>query len=183
MNKAMRLRLISSATAVALYALAPATMAAEPGAGTPAPAQTPYGPGFAYGMGPGMMGGYGMGPGMMGGYGPGYGMGPTMMGEFWSQKLNLTDEQQDEIDKIMNETRRTHWAIMGKFMDDRAKLRDLYQAPQRDEAAIERTYQEMAGLRQRMVDTASDAHHRMDAVLTPEQHRQVDAIRRGVMGY
>jgi hypothetical protein len=40
------------------------------------------GPGYGYGMGPGMMGpgyGYGMGPGMMGpGYG--YGMGPGMMG-------------------------------------------------------------------------------------------------------
>jgi hypothetical protein len=44
----------------------------------------PAGPGYGYGMGPGMMGpgygyGYGMGPGMMGpGYG--YGMGPGMMG-------------------------------------------------------------------------------------------------------
>jgi hypothetical protein len=44
------------------------------------------GPGYGYGMGPGMMGpgygyGYGMGPGMMGpGYGYGYGMGPGMMG-------------------------------------------------------------------------------------------------------
>ena len=37
------------------------------------------GPGYGYGMGPGMMGGYGygMGPGMMRGYG--YGMGPGMM--------------------------------------------------------------------------------------------------------
>ncbi|MGA7180130.1 MAG: Spy/CpxP family protein refolding chaperone [Thiobacillaceae bacterium] len=193
MNKAMRLLLISSATAVALSALAPATMAAEPAAATPtptpAPSRAPYGPGFGYGMGPGMMGGYGMGPGMMGGYGMGpgmmggNGMGPGMMGEFWSQKLNLTNEQQDKIDKIMNETRGTHWAIMGQFMDDRAKLRDLYLAPQRDEAAIERTYQEMAGLRQKIVDTAMDAHRRMDAVLTPEQHKQVEAIRRGVMGY
>ena len=49
-----------------------------------------YGPGYGYGMGPGMMGGYGpgygygMGPGMMGGYGPGYGygMGPGMMGGY-----------------------------------------------------------------------------------------------------
>jgi hypothetical protein len=46
----------------------------------------PVGPGYGYGMGPGMMGpgygyGYGMGPGMMGpGYGYGYGMGPGMMG-------------------------------------------------------------------------------------------------------
>ena len=52
------------------------------------------GPGYGYGMGPGMMGpgyGYGMGPGRMGGgyggygmmgpgYGYGYGMGPGMMG-------------------------------------------------------------------------------------------------------
>jgi Spy/CpxP family protein refolding chaperone len=69
----------------------------------------------------------------------------------------------------MNETRRTHRAIMGQFMDARAKLRGLYQ--------------EMAGLRQKMVDTALDAHRRMDAVLTPEQHKQVEAIRRGVMAY
>jgi len=40
------------------------------------------GPGYGYGMGPGMMGGYGRGDGYGRGYGRGYGMGPGMMGDY-----------------------------------------------------------------------------------------------------
>ena len=139
------------------------------------------GPGMmgGYGMGPGMMGGYGMGPGMMGGYGMGpgmmggYGMGPGMMGGYGGRNLGLTDAQQTKLNKIMDETRKTHWAIMGAMMDQMSKLRDLYEAPKRNEAAVEEAYKQFGQLRQQMFDSAVDAHKRMEAVLTKEQRERL----------
>lgn len=140
--------------------------------------------GWGYGMGPGMMGGYGMGPGMMGGgwgygMGPGmmggygYGMGPGMMGGFWGSGLNLTDDQQAKINRIQDETRRAHWALMGQMMDLQAKLRDLYEAKKPDEAAIDDTYKSLSELQQSMFKTMLDGRKRMEAVLTKEQQEQL----------
>ncbi|WP_325101035.1 Spy/CpxP family protein refolding chaperone [Paraburkholderia kururiensis] len=143
--------------------------------GTP---QTPCGRG-GYGWGPGMMGGagpgygggmmgYGAGRGMMRGYG--YGMGPgMMMSDAWTGGLNLTDEQRGKIHQIQDETRKTHWALMGSMMDQQAKLRDLYDAPKRDAAAIDDAYKAIDGIRQKMIDSSADAHKRMQAVLTKAQ--------------
>lgn len=143
--------------------------------GTP---QTPCGRG-GYGWGPGMMGGagpgygggmmgYGAGRGMMRGYG--YGMGPgMMMSDAWTGGLNLTDEQRGKIHQIQDETRKTHWALMGNMMDQQAKLRDLYDAPKRDAAAIDDAYKAIDGIRQKMIDSSADAHKRMQAVLTKAQ--------------
>lgn len=134
--------------------------------------------GYGYGMGPGMMGGYGMGPGMMGGYG--YGMGPGMMGGYWGSGIDLTEEQQAKINKIQDETRKTHWALMSAMMDQQAKLRDLYAAPKRDQAAIDQAYKAFGNLQQQMYNTSVDAQKRIEAVLTPEQQEKLrDYWRRG----
>ncbi|MDR3411650.1 MAG: Spy/CpxP family protein refolding chaperone [Formivibrio sp.] len=153
--------------------------------------------GWGYGMGPGMMGGYGsgVGPGMMGGYGSGmmggygaygvgpgmmggYGMGPGMMGGYWGNGLSLTDEQLAKINKIQDETRKTHWALMGGMMDQQAKLRDLYQAPKRDQAAIDEAYKTIGQLQQQMFDSSVDAQKRTDAVLTKEQQEKLRTLWR-----
>lgn len=130
------------------------------------------------GMGPGMMGGYGMGSGMMGG---GYGMGPGMMGGgsgmgsgmmgggcgMGPQGLSdLSADQRTRIAKIQDETRRKHWELMGKVMDEQARLRDLHDAPKRDAAAITDTQKKISELQRRMYESAADAHKRMEAVLT-----------------
>src|SRR3569833_1257084 len=137
--------------------------------------------------GPGMMigyGGYGMGPGMMGGYG-GYGMGPGMMGggmmgQYWGSGLGLTPDQQAKINKIQDETRKAHWALMGEMMNQQAKLRDLNLAPKRDNAAIDAAYKEFGKLQQQMYDSAVAAHKRMEAVLTKEQQEKLrDYWRKG----
>ncbi|MHB1093281.1 Spy/CpxP family protein refolding chaperone [Thiobacillus sp.] len=179
-------RLAGFGLAALLSGTAPAVLAADP---SPPPQ---YGPGMmgggygmgpdmmggGYGMGPGMMGGdYGMGPGMMGGgygmgpgmMGGGYGMGPGMMGPCWGSGLDLTPEQQARINKIQDETRKAHWAIMGEMMNQQATLRDLNLAPKRDNAAIDATYKEFGKLRQQMYDSAMAAHQRMETVLTKEQ--------------
>lgn len=138
-----------------------------------------YGGYGAYGMGPGMMGGggYGMGPGMMGGYGMGPGM---MMGPYWGTGLDLTPEQQAKVNKIQDETRKAHWALMGEMMNQQARLRDLNLAPKRDNAAIDAAYKEFGKLRQQMYDSSVAAQKRMEAVLTKEQQEKLRTYwRRG----
>lgn len=174
MKNAIRLLAISSAVAAVLAMPLPAFSADQQKSDEQAAQpQVPYGygPGMmgGYGMGPGMMGGCGMGPGMMGGYG----MGPGMMGGYGGRNLGLTEAQQTKLNKIMDETRKTHWAIMGAMMDQMSKLRDLYEAPKRNEAAVEEAYKQFGQLRQQMFDSAVDAHKRMEAVLTKEQRERL----------
>ena len=137
-----------------------------------------YGPG--YGMGPGMMGGYGpgygMGPGMMGGYGPGYGMGPGMMGGYGPGYgggphggIDLSEKQREQLGKIQQDIAREHWDLMGKMHDEQYKLSELYGAPKRDDAAIEKSFKRMEDLRRQMFDSMADARKKMDGVLTSEQ--------------
>lgn len=167
-------RLAAYGLALILAGTTPSLLAAQP----KTPPQNDYG---EYGMGLGMMGGYGgygMGPGMMGGYGgygmgPGMmGMGPGMMGGYWGSGLDLTDEQEAKINKIQDETRKTHWALMGAMMELQAKLRDLYMAPKQDSAAIDDAYKAFGMLRQQMYDASVDAQKRMEAVLTKEQQEK-----------
>jgi Spy/CpxP family protein refolding chaperone len=137
-----------------------------------APPYGGWGPG--YGMGPGMMGGYGMG--MMGGYGMGpgmmggYGMGPGMMGGCGPQGIpDLTAEQRSKINKIQDDTRKKHWELMGQMMDEQARLRDLYDAPKQDSAAISNSQKKINELQRRMYESSADAHKRMEGVLSKEQ--------------
>jgi Spy/CpxP family protein refolding chaperone len=120
------------------------------------------------GMGPGMMGGYGMGPGMMGGYGMG-----GMMGGYLSAELKLTDAQQAKINKIMDETRKQHWTLMGTMMEQQSRLRDLSAASKPDDAAIGAAYRSLSQMQQQMFDTMAAAQKQMDAVLTKEQREQL----------
>lgn len=175
-------RLAAYTLAVVLAGTAPTLLAAQP----KIPPQSDYG-GWGCGMGPGMMGGYGggygMGPGMMGGYGHGmgpgmmggygHGMGPGMMGGYWGSGLDLTEEQQAKINKIQDESRKSHWALMSTMMDQQAKLRDLYSAPKRDAAAIDEAYKAFGKLQQQMYDTSVEAQKRMEAVLTQEQQEKL----------
>jgi len=130
----------------------------------------PYGPAMmgGYGMGPGL-GGYGMGQ-MMGGPGMGHmGGGPGMAGPNWAGALGLTEEQQASLTRIRDETRKLHWSLMSELMNQQSKLRNLYLAPMLDNDAISAVNNEINSLRQRMLDSAAEAHKNMRAVLTAEQ--------------
>lgn len=138
-----------------------------------------YGPG--YGMGPGMMGGggygpgYGMGPGMMGGggYGPGQGMGPGMMGGGYGPgyaALNLTDEQRKKIDAIQEEVWSKQGELMGRMHAQSYRMHDFGKA---DDAAARKAFDEMAAAHKQMFETRLEARKRIDAVLTPEQRKQL----------
>ncbi|WP_018076759.1 Spy/CpxP family protein refolding chaperone [Thiobacillus denitrificans] len=124
-------------------------------AGSEAAATLPGG-GPEYGMGPGITC---SGPGMMGG---GWGMGP------WS-RADLTADQRTEINKIRDETRRKNWELMGRMMDEQARLRDLYDVPKRDGDALSEAYRKVRGLKQQIYEVSEDAYDRIDAILTPKQ--------------
>jgi Spy/CpxP family protein refolding chaperone len=147
-----------------------------------------FGPGYGW-MGPGMMGGYdyGMGPGMMGGYHGGYGMGPGMMGGYGYgmgpfSALNLTDDQRSKINKIQDEERKQHWAVMGKMLEKQNTLRDLIEQSEPDPKKVGVAYGEIAKLRQQMLETHIQARNQMQKVLTKEQREQLEQWRHGMWG-
>jgi len=129
-------------------------------------------------MGRGMMG-YGMGPGMMGG---GMGMGGGMMGGGPYHMLNLSDDQRTKINKIQDEERRKHWETMGKIMDERARLRDLYDADKRDTQAILKVQDQINLYQRRMLELHLNTQNQIEALLTKEQRDQLKSFHRGGMG-
>lgn len=135
-------------------------------AGSEAMAVQPGGAAPGYGMGQDMMTGAAIdpgiacsGPGMMGG---GWGMGP------WS-RAELSADQRTRINRIRDETRRKNWELMGRLMDEQAVLRDLSDAPKRDNDALNEAYRKVRELKQQIYASSEDAYDRIDAILTPKQ--------------
>lgn len=129
------------------------------------------------GRGPGMMGGYGSG--MMGGYGPGMmgGYGAGMMGGYgaggWGPNIpDLTNEQRTKIADIQKDLRKKQWALMEKMHEDFAST-NFYRSGKFDEQAARKAYDASASLHKQMFDNFIDAQKRIDSVLTPQQHEQL----------
>jgi Spy/CpxP family protein refolding chaperone len=167
----MKRTLISAAVAAAALLAIPATAQMMGGYGG-------YGPGYGMGpgtMGPGMMGGYegygpgyGMGPGMMGGYGPG------MMGGYgrggYGAALNLTDEQRDKIAEIQRDLAQKRWTLMASMHEQRFAM---FKSGAADDATLRKSFQAMQETQKQMFEASLDAGKRMEAVLTPEQRKQL----------
>jgi Spy/CpxP family protein refolding chaperone len=148
---------------LAVCSLLPVTVLADADTGSPCPM-----------MGGGrMMGGeMGMGSGMMGG-----GMGMMGMGPY--HMLNLSDDQRAKVNKTQDDLRRKHWETMGKIMDEQARLRDLYDADKRDNAAILKVHDQIDQLHRKMRETHLSAEGQIEALLTKEQRDQLKQMRRG----
>jgi Spy/CpxP family protein refolding chaperone len=132
-----------------------------------------YGPGYGYG--PGMTGGYG--PGMTGrGYGPGYGYGPGMMGGYPGGSglaaLNLTDDQQDKISKILEDTRNKNWGVMGQMRSEQFKLREMYYSDKLDPNAVADQQKKVDDLRRQMVKSHVETRNQISALLNPDQRQR-----------
>jgi Spy/CpxP family protein refolding chaperone len=144
------------------------------------------------GMGSGMMGGYGYGqgmmdPGMMNGYGYGSGMmGPGMMGGGFGLgplgALNLSDEQQRNINRIQESLRKEHWTLLGQIQEQQAALRDLYAAEQTDPKKVGEAYDKIGKLQRQMAETHARALNDVRGTLTPEQRQQWAQMQRGYRG-
>jgi len=162
-----------------------------------------YGSGSAPAYGPGMMGGYGpgYGPGMMGSYGRGGGWGSgwggmgSMMGMMgmmgitghgamgvWPYyALDLSEQQRSKMSQIQDEMRKKNWEVVGKLVDEQARLRDLYAADKRDAAAIGKQTMKIAELRRQLVEASVDAHNRIEALLSKEQKERLRSFGHGWM--
>ena len=138
-------------------------------------------------MGPGMSG---YGPGMMGGgMGPGYGMGPGMMAG-WAggmgpmAALDLSDTQTAQLEKIQTESMKKQRSLMRQMWEAQEKLGDLFDAENRDPAAIGKAYGKLADVQRQALEARIEAGNKAAAVLTKEQKAQMRrGLGRGMMGY
>ncbi len=126
-----------------------------------------------------MMGG---GMGMMGGQGMCGSMGMMHGGMGSLRMLNLTAEQRTKINAIHDGLRKEHWAIMGKIMDEQAKLRDLFEAEKPDTKKLGPVFDTIFSLRKQMILTSIDAKNSMREVLTKEQLDQLKQWHHGTSG-
>ena len=117
-----------------------------------------------------------------GGYCPYQDMGPGMMGGYGMGMLDLTADQQAKINKIFDDKRKQHWAIMGKMMEEQNKLRDLSNVDKPDPKKIGAVYAEIAKLQQQMIESHVQATNQMQDILTKEQRDQLRQWHRGGRG-
>lgn len=132
-----------------------------------------FGPGAGMMMGQGMMGG-GMGSGMMG---QGYGMGPMAM-------LDLSDAQMEQMVKIQAEAMKKQRKLMRQMWNEQENMSDLYDAEERDPAAIGKAYGKLSDLQRQAIEMRIETENKVAAVLTKEQKTQMRrGFGRGMMGY
>jgi Spy/CpxP family protein refolding chaperone len=136
-------------------------------------------------MGPGMMMGPGMGCGkmgmhhMMGGLGmmrmPG-----MMMGGYGM--LNLSDKQIEQFNDIQTKLEKDHWKLMGKMIDQKSKLREVWSADKPDPKKVGDAYEEIFQIRRQAIEARVSAMNKMYDALTDEQREQLKSGPRGMGG-
>ena len=155
------------------------------------------GQGHGPGMGPGMMGGYGGGPGYgpgpaygPHGFGPGHGMGPGMMQgrgagamqgrwERMAQALGLSEDQRAKVGRIMEDTRRKNWDVLGQIQSERFKLREMVRGEQVDPNAAVEQKRKVDDLRRQVMRSRLEARNQVLALLTPEQQEKARSFGPG----
>ena len=129
-----------------------------------------YGPGCGPGggYGPGMMGG-GCGRGTMGGHNPGGGM----LGSRPLGALDLTDDQRDKIFAIQEEARTKNFGTMTQMRAEQYKVAKMYNAERADPKLIGEQQKKVDELRRQMIQSRVETRNEIEAVLTPEQKKQL----------
>lgn len=154
-----------------------------------------HGPGYRQGqghgpdMGPGMMGGYGGGPGHGPGHGmgPGEGMGPGMMQgrgagamrgrwERMAHALGLSEDQRAKLGRIMEDTRRKNWDVLGQIQSERFKLREMVRGDTVDPNAAVEQKRKIDDLKRQVMHSRLEARNQVLALLTPEQRQKARAF-------
>jgi Spy/CpxP family protein refolding chaperone len=138
------------------------------------------GGGFGMGYNMGMMG---FGEGVMG-YGLGLmGGGVDMMGPVGPYSmLDLTAEQTTKINKLLDELRKQHLGVLGKMMDEQAKMRDLFYEEKLDTKKIGAVYDAISSLRKQLLVARVDATNSISEILTKEQREELSKRFRGRRG-
>ncbi|MDZ7788337.1 MAG: periplasmic heavy metal sensor [Halofilum sp. (in: g-proteobacteria)] len=120
------------------------------------------------GMGPGMMG-QGMGPGMMG---------QGMMGPYVSGVLGLSDDQRRQMEEIQRENASEHWQMMQEMQQHRGNMMEAYDQDAPDPDAVGDAFSRMMETRRGMIEQQVRMQNRMREVLTEEQRKRLDEMRR-----
>jgi Spy/CpxP family protein refolding chaperone len=148
------------------------------------------------GTGQGMMGGYGGAPG----YGPGYGgqgyrpgqgmmgqrMAPGMEGHHGSGRgagmmqgigqrlraLGLSEDQRTKVARIMEDTRRKNWDVLGQIQSERFKLREMVRGDKVDPNAAVEQKRKVDDLKRQVMRSRLEARNQVLALLTPEQREK-----------
>ncbi len=94
-------------------------------------------------------------------------------------RLELSDEQRSKIRKLESDLRRKNWDTLGKIMDEKDKLHDLYAADKRDPKAIGAVYGTIFGYQRQIIEATVDTLNRAEAMLTDAQRQQLKQLRRG----
>jgi len=85
----------------------------------------------------------------------------------------LTDEQRDKIALVREQNRSRNWGTMGQVQAEQFKLRQMYAADKLDSAAILEQQKKVDELRRQMLKSRLEARKEIEAVLTPEQRKQL----------
>lgn len=92
--------------------------------------------------------------------------------------LNVSEEQQDKIDELHDDLRRTNWELQGRVFDERDKLRDLFRADTPDPEAVDRIYANLFDLERQMIVNRVKANNNILGVLTLPQRDRLRELRR-----
>lgn len=107
-----------------------------------------------------------------------------MMGPRLMERLNLSDEQKNQIEKLRTDFQKQQIGQRAKVQTAAVELRQLLRAENPDKAAIEKKINEMAQLRAQL--QISRVHQMLNVrkVLTPEQQKMVrEAVKERVKGH
>lgn len=93
--------------------------------------------------------------------------------------LNLSKDQQKQIDKLHDDMRKKHWNTMGEIMNLETKLRDEYQTDKPDPKAVGEIYDEISSLRKQIVVSRVETMNKVRDLLTDEQREKLSSRQRG----
>jgi Spy/CpxP family protein refolding chaperone len=111
-------------------------------------------------------GGPGNGPGC--GMGPGYGMGPG-----WAASLNLTEDQQAQIQAKQEVFRTDLDPLRDKLFSKKMELRNLWAASNPDQAKISAKQKEIQALQNKLQEKTTQFQLECREVLTPDQQEKL----------
>lgn len=92
------------------------------------------------------------------------------------RNLDLTEEQQAQIEEITTATMKEHLSVRSKLQTLKAELDELMIADTPNQGAIHRKIEEMSDLRAEMQKAQIDTRLRIRGLLTEEQRVRFDAM-------
>lgn len=96
--------------------------------------------------------------------------------------LNLNANQRTRINAIQRGLCVTHYDLASRIAVNKAELRRLYAADQRDAPAIDRQYENLFALQRQAIEADIDAFERIMNELTAEQRAALTQFRPGPAG-